>query len=187
MRPSRSAFLFGFAAAFVAAVQTVRWVRPGVLLDPDPAWQVVRVLLILGTVAVAAGAGWAAAALFRIFERSKLGGEPLGPLPLSRRTLVAVALLAFVAGAAARVALFHRLPIPFLEDEVNLVPVALGLSGSPADFRDSILPIPYGRPDPHEMIGVLYLEYLRKSLHWFGATVAGVRFPSLAAGLLSLA
>jgi hypothetical protein len=161
-------------------------VRPGALLDPDPAWQLVRVVLIFGVLAVAAASGWAAVVLFRIFERSRLGRERLGPLPLSHRALVAVALAAFVVGAAARIALFDRLPIPFLEDEVNLVPVALGLSGSPADFRDAIRPVPYGRADPHEMIGVLYLEYLRKSLQAFGATVAGVRFPSLAAGLLSL-
>ena len=184
--PSRSATIFGLAAAFVAAVEAIRWVRPGVLLDPDPAWQVIRVVLILGVLTVAFAAGWAAVLAFRFFERSRLGRERLEPLPLPRRALIALALAAFAVGATSRTALFDRLPIPFLEDEVNLVPVALGLSGAPADFRDAIRPIPYGRPDPHEMIGVLYLEYLRKSLQWFGATTAGVRFPSLAAGLLSL-
>jgi hypothetical protein len=186
VRTPGSAFAFGAIAAFVAGVEAIRWVRPGLLLDPDPAWLPIRVVLIVAVLAAAGAAGWAAAAVFRIFARSRLAREPLGPLPLSRRALVIVALVAFAAGAVSRAALFDRLPIPFLEDEVNLVPVALGLAGTPADFRDAIRPIPYGRPDPHEMIGVLYLEYLRESLHAFGATVAGLRFPSLAAGLLSL-
>jgi hypothetical protein len=184
--PVHAGFIFGALVAFVAGVQAIRWLRPGLLLDADPTWLPVRAGLALAVLALAGAAGWLGARAFRIFGRSRLSRGPLEPLPLSRGALVALAVLALAAGAAARSALFARLPIPFLEDEVNLVPVALGLHGTPADFRDAIRPIPYGRPDPHQMIGVLYLEYLRGSLRLFGATVAGLRFPSLAAGLISL-
>jgi hypothetical protein len=69
---------------------------------------------------------------------------------------------------------------------VNLVAPSLALTGTARDFSDSIRPIPYGRPDPHEMVGVAYLRLLRRSLELFGATPFAVRAPSLLGGLLSL-
>src|SRR5262249_45919573 len=78
------------------------------------------------------------------------------------------------------------LEIPQLEDEVNLIGPALGLSGTWADFANSIRPIPYGVPNPHEMIGVIYLRALRRSLSYWGTSLLGLRFLSLAGGVLSL-
>ena len=78
--------------------------------------------------------------------------------------LAVLAAAAISAGLALRASYVATLPIPFLEDEVNLIRPALALTGTSADFADAILPIPLGRPDPHEMIGVAYLELLRASL-----------------------
>src|SRR5262249_22407936 len=47
-------------------------------------------------------------------------------------------------------------------------------------------PIPFGVPNPHEMIGVIYLRALRGSLSAWGTTLMGLRFPSLAGGVISL-
>ena len=186
-RRGNAASLVGLSVAFVVAVELVRLARPGTLLDPDAAWAIPRLLLGLGVAAAAASAGALAGALFAAWSRSRLAADPLAPLPLRRTTLVALAAAAFLAGAAARAAWIATLPIPFLEDEVNLVPQALALAGTPADFSDAIRPIPPGRPDPHEVIGVAYLEILRASLRTAGATILGLRVPTLVAGILSLA
>ena len=185
--PAVPLLLVGLSVAFVVAVELVRLARPGALVDPDPAWAVPRLLLGLAIAAAAASAGAGAAALFSAFRRSRLATEPLAALPFRGLTLGVLGVAAFLAGAAARAAWIATLPIPFLEDEVNLVPAALALSGGPGDFADAVRPIPYGRPDPHEVIGVAYLEILRASLRASGATVLGLRLPTLAAGILSLA
>ncbi len=186
-RRGNAAVLVGFSAAFVTAVTAVRRLRPGPLLDPDAAWAAPRLLLGLGVAVAAAAAGALAAALFLAWSRSRLATEPLAALPLRRATIAALAAAALLAGAAARAAWIATLPIPFLEDEVNLLAPALALSGGPADFADSVRPIPYGRPDPHEVIGVAYLEILRASLRIAGSTILGLRLPTLVAGILSLA
>ena len=182
-----AALVFGLGAAFVVAVNLVRRIRSGPLFDADPAWALPRLALGLVVAAAAAAAGALASAAFGAWSRSRLAREPLGALPFRGATLVTLGAAAFLVGAAARTAWIATLPIPFLEDEVNLVPVALALSGSPADFADSVRPIPYGRPDPHEVIGVAYLEILRASLRAEGATILGMRLPTLVAGILSLA
>src|SRR2546429_652474 len=71
-------------------------------------------------------------------------------------------------------------------DEVNLIGPTLALSGTWQDFTNSIRAIPFGVPDPHEVIGVLYLRLFRGVLEIFGPTITGLRFPSLAGGVLSL-
>jgi dolichyl-phosphate-mannose-protein mannosyltransferase len=183
---ARTAAVIGLAAAFVVAVDLARWIGPWLLLDPDRSWALPRIALGLAVFAAAAAAGVLAASAFRAFLRSDLAAQPLEPLPLSRRALAVVAAAALVVGIAARAVCIGTLPFPFLEDEVNLVTPALALTGAPHDFADAIFPIPLGRPDPHEMIGVAYLELLRASLHVFGTTITGLRFPSLLAGCLSL-
>ena len=183
---ARTSALVGIATAFVVAVDLARGIGPRLLLDPDRSWAFARVALGLIVLAAASGAGVLAAVAFGAFLRSHLATRELEPLPFSRRALWVLAGAALLIGIAARAAWIGTLPFPFLEDEVNLITPALGLSGAPRDFADAILPIPLGRPDPHEMIGVAYLELLRASLGTFGTTVAAVRFPSLLGGVLSL-
>jgi hypothetical protein len=184
---ARTAVLVGLAASFVAVVDLARRVRPVLLLDPDPSWAVARVLLGLAVLTGVAAAGGLAAGGFRLWSRTDIARADLAPLPLSRGTLVGLATAALLSGIALRGAWIGRLPIPFLEDEVNLVGPSLALSGSARDFSDSIRPIPVGRPDPHEVVGVLYMRLLRLSLRAAGTTIFGLRLPSLAGGALSLA
>ncbi|HEY6929251.1 MAG TPA: hypothetical protein VJA66_06210 [Thermoanaerobaculia bacterium] len=176
----------GVAGGWVAVVDLARWIRPVLLIDPETSWSVARLALGLFVAAGAAGAAAAAAGLFFLWSRSLAGrAEPAG-LALSGRALVFIAILSIGSGAFFRGAFLARLEIPQLEDEVNLIGPALGLSGTWADFANSIRPIPYGVPNPHEMIGVIYLRALRRSLVAWGTTPIGLRFPSLAAGVISL-
>lgn len=188
--PGRSgttaAVFLGGVAAFFVGERLVEAIRPGVLLDPDPGWIIARFLLWILLATAVATAGGLAAAGFLSWSRSRLGRVGPGPLPLPRRTIVVVGAVALVAGLLLRFLWIDTLPIPFLEDEVNLIGPALGLTGHWRDFADSIRPMPYGVSNPHEMIGVLYLRMFRESLRLFGTTVFGVRFLSFAGGALSL-
>jgi hypothetical protein len=183
---ARAAVLFGAAASFVAAVDLARLLRPRLLLDPDRAWLLPRLALGLMVVAAAAAAGAVAAAALRMLASTPLVAAPLRALPLSRAAAGGLAVAAVAAGLAIRAGLATSIDIPFLEDEVNLVTPALALTGTPGDFADAIRPIPYGRPDPHEMIGVVYLSFFRETLDRLGTTIFAIRFPSLLGGVLSL-
>ncbi len=183
---SRSAIFVGAAAAFVTAVDLARWIRPGLLLDSERGWAVPRLALGIVLAAGAAAAGIACAALFRLVSESPALSGPLAPLPFSRRAVLVLTAAALATGVGLRIWSTRNLPIPFLEDEVNLMTPALELSETRRDFADAIRPIPYGRPDPHEMIGVVYLRLLRESLDRFGATILAIRLPSLFGGVLSL-
>ena len=183
---ARAAVLVGLVASFVASVDLVRAARPRLFFDPEPGWAMPRLLLGLALAAAAAGAGLLAAAAFRWIAGKPILSAPLDPLALPPGPVVLVAALALAGGVALRVGAARTLDLPFLEDEVNLVGPALGLTGTARDFSDAIRPIPYGRPDPHEMIGVAYLRLLRRSLDAFGATAWAIRLPSLAGGVLSL-
>ena len=185
-RVARPALLFGAATAFVAAVDLVRELRPRLLLDAEPGWAAPRLLLGLTVVAGAAAAAALAAAVFHRLTRTSLISGALEPLPFGARAALGIAVVALGLGVVARVVCVRSLTIPYLEDEVNLVAPSLALTGTARDFSDSIRPIPYGRPDPHEMVGVAYLRLLRRSLELFGATPFAVRAPSLLGGLLSL-
>lgn len=188
-RPGRpgttAAVLFGGAAAFVVAEQLVQAIRPALLLDPDPTWTVVRYLLWIFLICATSAAGTLAAALFYLWSRSRLA-TGLAPLPLSRRAVIVLCAAALLAGMFLRFVWIDTLPIPFFEDEINLIGPSLGLSGHWRDFANSIRPMPYGVSNPHEMIGVLYLRLFRQSLDLFGTTILGVRFLSFAGGVLSL-
>jgi len=183
---ARAAALVGVLAGFVTLTDLVRLVRWRLLADPDPSWAAARFLLWIAIAVLAGTAGAAAGGSFALFARSRAGRSQPKPLPLSRAMVVVIAALAVAAGAALRIASVLNVPIPYLEDEVTLVTPSLELSGTWRDFRDPIRPIPYGVPNPHETIGVLYLRLLRWSFELFGTTPAGLRFPSLAAGCLSL-
>jgi hypothetical protein len=183
---ARAAILVGLLAAFVGVVDLVRLLRWPLLSDPEPSWAAPRLVLAIAVAAAGASVGVLGGGAFLLFARSRLGRAEPTPVAVSRRALAAIAIAAIGAGAGLRLLVIARVPIPYLEDEVNLVGPALELSGTWSDFRDAIRPIPYGVPDPHETIGVVYLRLLRSSLAVFGTTPFGVRFPSAAAGCLSL-
>jgi len=180
------ALLAGGLAAFVVAVDLARAIRPALLLDPDPGWAAARLLLGLAVLSAAVSAGAVVAAAVFLWGRSPAGVASPQPLPFRRRTLVALALSGLVLGAAARLVWLDRVPGPLFQDEVVLVAPSLELTGGPRDFADSIRPIPYGVKKPHGMIGVLYLEFFRLALLFFGTSVAGVRSVSALAGLISM-
>jgi len=183
---ARAAFLAGAAAAFVASVDLARWIRPGVLTDPDPAWSVPRLLLGLFVVAGTSSAGILFAAALLLVARRIPAGLSLAPLPLSRPALAAVAAAALTLGTAARFASLATLPPSLWIDNVSLIAPALELAGAPSDFADAIRAAPYGVPKAYGSVGVLYLELYRGALKLLGTTVFGVRFLSAAAGVASL-
>ena len=184
---SRAAVLVGVAAAFVAAVDLVRLARPALLLDADASWTLLRLLLWLGVGAGAGAAGIAAAALFRILAGGPLASADEAPVPFRRGTLAAIALGALVAGAALRLCFLDWTTRGFFQDHISLVEPTLALSGTWRDFADAIRPVPFGVKEPFGVIGVLYLEAFRWSLHRFGVTVFGIQFLSAASGTICLA
>jgi len=182
----RAAVLVGLTAAFVVAVDLVAWARPGLLLDPEPSWAPVRLLLGLAIAGGAAAAGGLAAAAFRLWSAGPRAGAPLEPLPLRRGALAALAAAAILIGAWLRFADLSRVPSVLWVDDLSLIRPALALTGRPGDFSDAIRPAPFGVAKPYGTIGVLYLEAYRASLSAWGTNVFGVRFPSAAAGAASL-
>jgi Dolichyl-phosphate-mannose-protein mannosyltransferase len=181
---ARAAQLAGVAAAFVAAVDLTRWIRPGVLTDPEPAWALPRLLLGLFVVAGTAAAGVLAASAF-LLARRFFDTTPT-PLPFSRFALALVAAAALGGGALLRFVSLDTLPPSLWIDDVSLIAPALALSGSLSDFDDAIRSAPYGVGRPYGSVGVLYLELYRTALLLFGTTVFGVRLLSAAAGVASI-
>jgi hypothetical protein len=189
-RPEPAAFGAVFAGSVVgltALVDLVRLVRWGLLSDPDPGWAGPRLLLGLGLAAAAGAAAAAAAGGFFLWSRSWLTAVPPGALPFPSRGVLLLAAVALCVGVFLRTVWLAAFPIPFIEDEINLVTPVLALSGTWRDFADAIRPVPYGVADPHMMIGVLYMKLFRLSLEHFGATMTGVRMLSFCGGVLSLA
>ena len=184
MTGRRAATVFGLAVALVAAVDLIRWLRPFVLMDPEPGWALPRLLLGLFVVAAAAAAGGLAAAAFVSF--APLLFVPPTSIALSRRAIVFLAAAAIAAGALLRFASLERLPPSLWIDDVSLIAPALELTGSPRDFSNAIRPAPYGVAKPYGSVGVLYLELYRCALSLWKTTVFGVRFLSAAAGALSV-
>ncbi len=183
---SRAAVIVGLASSFVVSVYLVQALRPALLTDADPGWALPRLLLWLFLIVATATAGGAAGALFLLWSRSRLAAPVLRRFPASPRTTTSIAVAALAVGVFLRVAFLGRLPIPFTNDEVNLITPALELTGTLRDFANSIRGIPYGVPDPHEMMGVAYLYLLRASLGVFGPTVVGLHAVSALGGVLSL-
>jgi hypothetical protein len=179
------AVLMGLAVFFVAGVDMIRALRPGVLLDPDPAWAIPRLALGLFAVAVAAAAGGVAAGVFFLWSETRSSSEDPAALPFGRRALVLLAAGSILAGAWLRFVRLDRVPWPVFIDEASLATPALQLEGRWCDFRDSIRPAPY-RYGAFTTIGVLFLEGYRAILHLFGTTVFAIRFPAFLTGALSL-
>ena len=185
-RRARTAALVGMAAGLVAGVDLLRWIRPGVLGDPELSWAPARLVLALAAAAGAAAAGVGAAAVFSLWARTRRATGALDPLPFRTATLVALTLAAVLVGTALRFVALDRLLEPMWVDDISLITPALALSGSAADFADTIRPTPYGVPRPYGSVGVLYLEGFRGLMRLAGVTVFGVRLPSALAGAASL-
>ncbi len=182
-----AALVAGAGAAFTVAVGLVITIRPRLLLDPDPSWALARLLLTLFVLAAAAGAGVAASAALHLWGRTRAVAGRLPGLPLSAGALLCITAAALLLGTAARFAALDRMPAPLWVDDLSLIAPALSLHGNARDFADPIRAVPFGLPRPYGSVGVLYLELYRWSLLLFGTTVFGVRFPSAAAGVLSIA
>lgn len=186
-RPSRAAALIvGCVAAFIAAVDLSRAVRPALLLDPEVSWALPRLLLGLCLIAAAAVAGGLAAALLLLWSRDPAAAAPPPALPFSRNALCLLFAAAVLAGAVFRFWELARVPSWLWEDDISLIAPSLALRGAPGDFADSVRPVMYGVRSPYGSVGVLYMELYRAILKAFGTTVFGVRFVSAASGVLSL-
>jgi len=181
-----AALLAGGGAALVVLVGLIRWIRPLLLLDPDPSWALPRLLLSLGVIAAAAGAGGAAAGVMLLYRRTRAVLAPRERLPLPAAALAGLSLAALVLGTLARFAFLDRLPAPLWLDDVSLIPASLELTGSLSDFADPIRPSPSGVAVPYGSVGVLYLEAYRLALLVAGTNVFGVRLLSALAGALSI-
>ena len=186
-RPGTIAAVFvGGIASFVVAVNLVRAIRPALLTDPDPSWLVPRLVLQLLVLAAAVTAGGLAAAAFFLWSRDPRATAALKALPFRPAALVALASASIVLGIWLRFFALERIPESLWVDDLSLISPALGLGAGWSDFSDSIRPVPYGVRTPGGTVGVLYLELFRLSLEKLGTTVAGLRFPSAAAGALSV-
>ena len=177
--------VFGCAVAFVAALNLVRFLRPALLVDPEPSWAIPRLLLGLAViVATTTVGGISAAGSFR-WSRSSLSQSPLPRLPFSSGALAALAVTAFLLGSAARLVRLDSIPEALWVDDVSEIAPALDLSGRWRDFADSVRPVPFGE-SPAGTVGVLYLEYFRLILLLFGTNTFALRLPAAIAGVASL-
>ena len=183
--PERAAALVGAGAALISGAAAIRLVHPLLLLDPDPAWTVPRLVLGLAVVAAASSCGILAAAAAFAAGRTRLAGVPPAALPIGRRTLLAFAAAVLLAAAAARFVRLGSIPRALWIEDLTLIEPALALRGVPADFADAIRPAPSGVPRPYGTVGVLYLEAFRAILLAFGRNAFAVRFLSALAGVLS--
>ena len=185
-RTNLAALVLAVATSFVVAIDAIRGIRLGVLLDAEPSWSWIRLLLGLVVPCLAVAAGAAVAAVFLAWARLPAAAAPLAPIPFRATTLAAVTAAAIVAGVALRFHDLSRSPSALWVDDLSLIPAALELKGSPSDFADSIRATPHGVPKPYGSVGVLYLEGYRAALRAAGTTVFGVRLPSALAGAVSL-
>jgi hypothetical protein len=189
-RPSaraRAAILLGTGASFVAGVWLARAIRPALLLDPEPSWSLSRLVLCLAVIACAVAAAALVSGATICWSGSRAFEDSIEPLPFSRRTLALLGAAAVLFGAAVRLLWIETMPWPLWIDDLSLLGPTRALAGRWRDFSDPVRAAPYGVPHPFGTVGVAYLELWRLSLRLWGATVFGVRFPSLAGGVLSLA
>jgi hypothetical protein len=175
----------GLAVSFVVAVDSIRLIRPDLLIDPEPSWSAPRLLLVLSLVTISTFLGGLAAVAFLLWSRIPGSRKPLRPLAFSRRALIGLTALAIVSAGFFRFVALDRLPPVLYIDEVCVVQPALALQGSWRDFHDSIRFLPVG-DRPTAVIGVAYLEGYRLLLKLWGTTVFGVRFHVALAGTLSV-
>lgn len=178
----------GSAAGLVVAVWLLRWLRPSFLfsLDPGvffvwfPAW---GLLLAATALAFFSGRLLLRAARARGFSEPLLPFEAVG----GTRALATIAILAFAAGAAARLGGIDTVPYGLYPDDVTLIRPALDLRGGPRDLARPLRAAPFGVDRPFGTVGLGYLEPLRASLLLAGTNAVGLRLPATLAGVASLA
>ena len=172
-------------AAFVAAVEVIRWIRLDLLLDPEPSWQLARFLLVMLTISVTAGAGALAAVGCWFVARSRLGKRLPLPLPVRRSSLLVLGGVILTVGVLVRVFGMSTLGALWVDDVSEIRP-AVALHGLLSDFSAWSYPVPFRVGRWGGSVGTLYLEFFRLCLKTFGTTIAGVRAPSVLGGILSL-
>jgi hypothetical protein len=170
----------------VTAVGEVRWIRIGVLNDPEPSWALPRLFLGLSAVTLTAAAAGLAAALVWVGARWLGATAEHAVLTFQSASLALLSALSVAVGTLLRFVDLSRLPSWLFVDDLSLISPALTLGGSLRDFADSVRPVPFGGPANYGSVGVLYLEVFRVVLALFGTTVFGVRFLSALAGAISL-
>lgn len=172
-------------AAFVAAVEVIRWIRLDLLLDPEPSWQLARFLLVLFTISVATAAGVLAAVGCWFVAGSHLGKRLPLPLPVRRSSLLVLGGIVLTVGVLLRVFGMSTLGALWVDDLTEIRP-ALTLHGHFSDLSTWAYPVPFRLGRWGGSVGTLYLEFFRLCLKTFGTTMAGVRAPSAVGGILSL-
>ncbi|HSS43775.1 MAG TPA: glycosyltransferase family 39 protein [Thermoanaerobaculia bacterium] len=183
--PGRAA-LFGCLVSFVAAMDLIRFVRADLLTSPEPSWAIPRLTLTMFVVGASAAAGILAATGFFLWSQTSRSSDPLEPLPVSRRTLGLVALIALGFGALVRFASLDQIPPTIWFDEVLPIRPSLALKGGWRDTADAIRILPV-EGKPQAFIGVVYLEGYRLVLRALGTTVFAIRFPGALEGTISIA
>src|SRR5262252_3839251 len=181
----RSAIVAGFAAAFIAAVEVVRWIRLDLFLDREPSWRIPRLLLALFAISVTGAAGVLAAALCLFVARSRWGNRSALPLPVRRSSLIAFGAAVLLVGVLLRVVGTGALA-PLWVDDLSEVKTAVELRGQPSDLPPWAYPVPVREGRWGGSVGALYLEFFHLCLKTLGTTMAGVRAPSTIGGILSL-
>jgi len=181
-----SSVLIGSLAAFVAAVDLIRAIRPDLLLSAEASWAVPRLALWLLVGSAASGAGVTAASLLFLWSRTRSATQPLEPLPFARSTLAILFAAAVLAAVVFRFAWIDSLPSSLWEDDVSMIAPTVALEGSWRDFADPVRPVMYGAKAPYGSVGVLYLEGFRFVLVFWGVTVIGLRFVSAISGVFSV-
>ncbi|HTR03201.1 MAG TPA: hypothetical protein VMN82_08400 [Thermoanaerobaculia bacterium] len=181
----RSAIFVGLVAAFVAAVEVVRWIRLDLLLDPEPSWAAARLLLTLFVAAATAAVGVASAAFCGFVARTRLGERSAYPLPLRRSGLLVLGAGVLAIGVLLR--LFGASTLgPLWVDDLSEVRPAVALRGEASDLSSWSYPVPFREGRWGGSVGTLYLELFHLTLRTFGTTMTGIRAPSVLGGILSL-
>ncbi len=181
----RSSIFLGLLAAFIAAVEVIRWIRLDLLLDPEPSWQVARLPLGLFAVSVAASFAVLAAALCAVVARSRWGKRAALPLPIRRTSLLVLGGLILVVGILLRVFGMGTLGQLWVDDLSEVRP-AVELRGQISDVPPWSYPVPFRDGRWGGSVGTLYLEFFHFCLKTFGMTIEGVHAPSAIGGILSL-
>jgi len=172
----RSAIVAGFAAAFIAAVEVVRWIRLDLFLDREPSWRIPRLLLALFAISVTGAAGVLAAGLCLLVARSRWGNRSALPLPVRRSSLIAFGAAVLLVGVLLRVVGTGALA-PLWVDDLSEVRAAVGLRGEPSDLPPWSYPVPFREGRWGGSVGALYLEFFHLCLKTLGTTMSGVRAP----------